>query len=63
MCLFISSSQIRTAMKVLNEISELIQNNGSSGQFVEASNRFYTVTRNSILWLEIVFFIYMYLYR
>lgn len=39
----LSSKQIRAAMNVLNEISGLIENNGSNGQFVEASNRFYTM--------------------
>lgn len=39
----LSTKQIRAAMGVLQEISDLIQNNGSSGQFVEASNRFYTM--------------------
>lgn len=38
----LSSKQIKAAMNVLQEIAELIQKNGSSGQFVEASNRFYT---------------------
>lgn len=39
----ISSKQISQAMKILKEISELIRNNGSPVQFVEASNRFYTL--------------------
>lgn len=39
----LSTKQIRAAMGVLQEISDLIQNNGSPGQFVEASNRFYTM--------------------
>lgn len=39
----LSSKQIRTAMTVLRELSELVQKNGTSGQFVEASNRFYTL--------------------
>lgn len=39
----LSSKQIRSAMGVLQELSDLIQNNGSSGRFVEASNRFYTM--------------------
>lgn len=39
----LSTKQIRAAMGVLQEISDLVQNNGSSGQFVEASNRFYTM--------------------
>lgn len=39
----LSSKQIRAAMTVLQEISELVQKNGSTGQFVEASNRFYTM--------------------
>lgn len=40
----LSSKQIRAAMSVLREISEIIQNGGTSGQFVEASNRFYTMS-------------------
>lgn len=39
----LSTKQIRAAMGVLQEISDLIQNDGSSGQFVESSNRFYTM--------------------
>lgn len=39
----LSSKQIRAAMSVLQELSDHIQKNGSSGQFVEASNRFYTM--------------------
>lgn len=39
----LSAKQIRAAMSVLQELSDLIQNNGSTGQFVEASNRFYTM--------------------
>lgn len=39
----LSSKQIYAAMGVLREISELVQKNGTSGQFVEASNRFYTM--------------------
>lgn len=39
----LSQKQIRKAMGVLQEISDLVQKNGSSGQFVEASNRFYTM--------------------
>lgn len=39
----LSSKQIRAAMNVLKDISELIQNNESSGKFLEASNRFYTM--------------------
>lgn len=39
----ISSKQISQAMKILKEISELIHNNGSAVQFLEASNRFYTL--------------------
>lgn len=39
----LSAKQIRSAMSVLNEISELIENSGTSGKFVEASNRFYTM--------------------
>lgn len=39
----LSSKQIRAAMSVLNEISGLIEKKASSGQFVEASNRFYTM--------------------
>lgn len=38
----LSSKQIKAAMNVLQEIADLIQKNGSSGQFIEASNRFYT---------------------
>lgn len=39
----ISTKQIQNAMKVLKEISELIQNKESSVKFVEATNRFYTL--------------------
>lgn len=39
----LSAKQIKSAMSVLQELSDLIQKNGSSGQFVEASNRFYTM--------------------
>lgn len=39
----LSSKQIRAAMNVLREISDLVQQNASSGKFVEASNRFYTM--------------------
>lgn len=39
----LSAKQIRAAMGVLQEVSDLIQNDGSSGQFIEASNRFYTM--------------------
>lgn len=39
----LSAKQIKSAMSVLQELSDLIQKDGSSGQFVEASNRFYTM--------------------
>lgn len=39
----LSSKQIKAAMNVLREIAGLIQKSGSSGHFVEASNRFYTM--------------------
>lgn len=39
----LSSVQIRAAMNVLRELSELVQQNESSGKLVEASNRFYTM--------------------
>lgn len=39
----LSAKQIKAAMHVLQEIAELIQKNGTTGQFVEASNRFYTM--------------------
>ncbi|XP_055309208.1 poly [ADP-ribose] polymerase [Sitodiplosis mosellana] len=39
----LSSKQIKAAMNVLQEIAELIQKDASSGKFVEASNRFYTM--------------------
>lgn len=39
----ISKKQIQEAMSVLNEISNLIEKGASSSEFVEASNRFYTL--------------------
>lgn len=39
----ISTKQIKAAMNVLKEISELLRSSGSAVQFVEASNRFYTM--------------------
>lgn len=39
----ISPKQIQTAMKVLKDISELIQAGAERPQFIDASNRFYTL--------------------
>ncbi|KXJ68804.1 hypothetical protein RP20_CCG001602 [Aedes albopictus] len=39
----LSQKQLQSAMKVLTEISELIVNGGSNSQFIDASNRFYTL--------------------
>lgn len=39
----ISQKQIQKAMKILNDISALIQNGGSQSQFIDASNQFYTL--------------------
>lgn len=39
----ISNAQIKTAAEILKELSELVQKKGSTDQFIEASNRFYTM--------------------
>ncbi|XP_058823403.1 poly [ADP-ribose] polymerase [Topomyia yanbarensis] len=39
----LSQNQLMSAMKVLNEISNLIVDGGSNAQFIDASNRFYTL--------------------
>ncbi|XP_055614181.1 poly [ADP-ribose] polymerase [Uranotaenia lowii] len=39
----LSQKQLQAAMKVLTEISELIVNGGSNPQFIDASNRFYSL--------------------
>lgn len=43
----ISKKQIEVASKILNEISVLLENNGDYAQFIEASNRFYTMIPHS----------------
>lgn len=39
----ISRQQINRASKILNELSALVENNGTDDQFIEASNHFYTL--------------------
>lgn len=39
----LSSKQIRAAMGVLQELSDIVQKDGTSGSYIEASNRFYTM--------------------
>lgn len=39
----LSQKQIQAAYKVLTEIYELIQNNGTNVKFIDATNRFYTL--------------------
>lgn len=43
----LSQKQLQSAMKVLTEISDLITNGGSNPQFIDASNRFYTLIPHS----------------
>lgn len=38
----LSQKQLKSAMKVLSEISDLIAIGGSNPQFIDASNRFYS---------------------
>lgn len=39
----ISKEQIKVARNILKELSKLVRKNGSSDEFIEASNRFYTM--------------------